>query len=390
MKIFYIYLSLSVLFLGCKTEVETVMIDAKALPVSAIYNVDTVYGFLQAYGEENKEFAATFHKRALNEKEQNVEKAIHDLKRSISLRPDEDVYIELAELLDQTKQYSELADLWYVFVGKVNRSDDYLFSTPDLDTWVRHYTSLLLSNGSLYSEDIYPAQEFGVDMQFLREKVLADKRLALDTSSLDYKNIWVQFEDRETLKELTKKSSIFSAFVASAEDSSNSFSIDASNICNFKYSTEDFEMYRLDLSMVFVYYLPEVVDNKNTWINYNIKHAFTPQQGLTAIVCAVDTSELGCPKEMRHIYYRLLVFDAGRNLIDHKVIAQQNGETLQLADFSGNSIRISNMVRQWKKPYVKRDLDNEVKSMVEQSTERYVISPEGKIMAESSGPGASL
>ncbi len=373
---------------ACKTEVNTVYVDVPTLAKSDLYRIDTVLTFLEAYGEKNASIAKYYFDRAQDEKDNNVEMAIYSLKRSISLQPSLAAYRKLAELLLKNKQYNELTELDALLVSRTYKDQRYLFNAPQVEEWTNYFKSQILAYGYISNDYIYEAREFGLDMPMIRKRVLSDADLALDTASLQYKTLWLQMDESENLKELATLPSMRTAFYQSAEDSSKEFSIDEKSVATFKYAQGEGDYFVSDLSMVFQYMLPEAENKEYLGLDFNIKHAYSPSEGLKVVVCALDTSELACPRDMRQVYHRLMVFNNEHKLVDHRIIAKQCGEELSMATVNGIDIYVSNFKRTWEKPYDSKNFDNTIKSLVEVGSDHFVIAADGKIVQVSERAGS--
>lgn len=101
---------------------------------------------------------------------------------------------------------------------------------------------------------------------------------------------------------------------------------------------------------------------------------------ITAVLYAIDTSEAGALKEMRHIYYRLATYSPNGQIIDSEIIAYQSGESLATVKFDKPGFTVTNFKRVWKKAYIKTDVDNSLlKTEPTGEKKSYTITPTGEI-----------
>ena len=175
------------------------------------------------------------------------------------------------------------------------------------------------------------------------------------------------------------------ALLNSVHDTSTVFEINQKNVNRFNYDNFNGMNYSemdeggIVLNDMVVYYLKEKMDKPDAWLQYNINHCFQPQPTLKAIVYAVDTSVIACPIEMREIYHRLVIYNVEGKMLSDKVIACQSGDVLQTVVFNKDHFEISEYTRRWRKPYNKRDFDNDITNISVVSKKMYSITPTGEI-----------
>ena len=103
---------------------------------------------------------------------------------------------------------------------------------------------------------------------------------------------------------------------------------------------------------------------------------------ITAIVYSVDTSETACPKEMRHIYHRIVLYNDKGQIVDNKIIAFQSGEDLATATVNQSDVTVKFFKRKWRNPYKKNDFDNDLLVIEEAGSVTYKMNAEGKIIQQ--------
>ncbi len=398
MKYFLSCLSLLVL-LACETKVETVYKDVKALRASELYARDSVYAYMNRYKDQNKDLATTYYEKFKKEESTNPEKAVYDLKRSISVQPRIEAYKELASLLGKLGRNAEVYDLYSLFIYKLylsnpggNPIEFFVFGPPDEDTYYEYLVAGILANSKLYNEDIYSARESGFNVDKMKERLIADERIHMDRNSEEFKYMLLQFLSYEDLESIAQKPESFQDFLKSIRDTSQEFSIDKNKASEFNYERfngiEEYDMgLVIDNDAIDVFYLPEKKENKNGWVQFNLKHRYQPIQNVNVVIYAVDTSETACPLEMRHIYHRLATYNDEGKLLDSKIISTQAGEDLMTADISGVQITTHLYKRSWKNPYKKTEFDNLLLNTQPLGSKKMVIGEDGSIREISAETG---
>lgn len=377
---------------ACSETKEQEFIEVPALKSSEIYRASDVKKYLMQYGSTHHAFASSYaDKAAAAIKSKDYKKAVYFLKRSITLEPALQTYEKLIELLSETKNYSEATDAYKVLVDEayyeVNGSyvHEYVFDKPTENTITDFVITTVLADNALDYNTLYYVDET-MDKQKIRARLIADPRFNYDTSNIAHKNIILQFWTADEIEMYKKSLTNLNALLNSVPDTAAAFEISQKNVNRFRY--EDFngmnysemdEGGAILFNDMVVYYLKEKMDNPDAWLQYNVNHAFQPQPGLRAIVYAVDTSTTACPIEMREIYHRLIIYNAEGKMVSDKVIACHSGEVLQTVAFNKDHFEITAFKRSWKKPYDKRDFDNEINKTEEISKKTYSISPTGDI-----------
>src|ERR1019366_6624463 len=374
------------LFIACNNHVESEIKEVDALRASCVYRGDSVYSYMEKHKDENKAIAESFISKGLNEKESNPEKSVYYLKRAVTLNPTLNNYLELAKELNITKDYTELSSLYYFLTQEsyLHSKDTsiYLFGPPNEDIFYEYIAANFLSNKHLYAEDIYLAKDLKMNIDKLKQRFLSDSRLKIDTTSVEGKYTMLQFLPYDELQKYSKKSGVFTDFLASIDDSSFVFDIDEKKVQQFNYEKfngmgmNDGEMQR-DFESVYMFYLKEKRDNKDKWFVYNFHHVLRLSNTFTAVVYAIDSSQDGCPKEMRHIYHNLVIYDNEGNIIDSKIVALQAGEQLETLHFNNFKFSITRYKRIWKKVYDMKDFDNYITDTKKINESFYEIMPDG-------------
>jgi len=392
MKAFLYTLIVSVVFFSCTEEKERVLVEVPALKASEMYASSDVREYIMKYGNQYHEIASSYKDKYAAIKDKDLKKAIYFLKRSITLEPTRESYTELIQLLSDTKNYSEALDAYSVLIEEAYFEDankgwthEYVFAKPDENTVTDYIIMSVLANNSIDYYTLSIAGE-GVDKQKVRARLLADERFEYDTSSIDYKNIMVQFWTEEEIDAYKKSLVNLNALLNSVSDTSSVFEINQKNVSKFNYENFNGMNYSEDdggsivLTDMVVYYLKEKQDDPDKWIQYNINHSFRPHESLRALVYSVDTSATACPIDMREVYHRLVIYDADGKIISDKIIACQSGENLQTVSYTTDHFEITEYKRIWKKPYKKYDFDNEISKTDLLSKKSYTIAASGEIV----------
>src|SRR6185436_8634360 len=97
-------------------------------------------------------------------------------------------------------------------------------------------------------------------------------------------------------------------------------------------------------------FLPEKRDHPDVYVSYNCLHAWSLNDSVIVLHYAVDTSDMACPREMRHIYHKLVTMDKVANIIDQKLVGGQSGEYLGTMQCENGNLVLSTWKRTWKKP----------------------------------------
>jgi hypothetical protein len=379
-----IFVSIIYLLVACSDQKETKAVEVVALSASEIYQQDSVGKYIEQYKDINKDLAESYIQKATEIENVNLDKAIYFLKRGITLYPTLENYIALTKCLYKKENYKELIQVYELitYPKYINESkNEYLFGKPSEEVLYEYMIASILSENSyMASEIIYQVHEFGYDASLFKEKLIAEARIKMDRKSDDFKEILLQFLSYEELAKYTRGKDVFEEFITSIPDTNSSFSVDAKMIQEFNYRYRgDGGEEMLGLSAVYVYYTKEKQIDSNAWVNYNILRAFKLFPKVTVVEYSVDTSELACPKDMRHIYHRIVTYNDNVEIIDSKVIAYQSGEKLATVDFNTNSFKMIEYKRSFRKPYVKSDFDNDLLKTEKTSEATYQITKEGKI-----------
>ncbi len=391
MKVF-LYSFLTFLFVSaCSEKKEQLIVELPALKASEIYNPEDVKKYIFQYGEQHQGIASSYREKAEAIKDKDLKKAIYFLKRSITLQPLAESYEKLIDLLSQNKNYSEAYEAYNVLVDKAYYRvddktiiDEYVFTVPTEKILTDYIVMSILANNAVDYYALYNTGEKEIDKQKIREVLMADKRFNYDSANIVHKNIIAQFWTDEEIEAYKKSLVNMHALLRSVKDTSAAFEINQKNVSKFMYDDFNGINYsefdeNLVLSDMFVYYLKEKQDYPNRWLQYNINHTFRPNPSLEALVYAVDTSVTACPIEMREIYHRLVIYGADGKIISDKVVACQSGEVLQAVTFNKDHFEIAEYKRTWRKPYNKRDFDNEVVKSELIAKKAYQITETGEI-----------
>ena len=375
-------IGLSIILLSCNQVPEKVIVELPALRASSVFDADSVYYYTQYYKDQNKEIANSYFNKGIEQEETNPDKAIYYFKRSITLHPTLEAYHKLGAILSKEHSYKEAAKAYYLIVSKAYISNEvgsvYLFGEPNQDDCYEYILNSLLAYKEL---DRYDMNELGMNIKETQKRLVDDKRFDLDKSSILYKNIMLQFMTDDELAAYSKSKTVFDDFLLGISDSSSVFDIDSKKVQQFDYKDYRYEFGGEESGMNYLFsgYLKEKQDNPDTWIKYNFNHAIRINDSIAAVIYNVDTSVLACPKEMRHIYDRLVTYSKDGQIIDDKIVALQCGDSLKTLKYNKNQFTITSYKRLWKKPYDMNDFDNDLLGVEEIGFNSYIITAEGKI-----------
>lgn len=381
--------------ISCNREPEKEVIEVPALRASSIYRHDSVYFYKEKFKDANKAIAESYYVKGLKLKETNPKKAIYNVKRSITLYPNAEAYRELGTLLSKNQMYREANQLYSFLVNKTylpttaRPVEIYLFNQPDEVILHEYMMNSILEKNSLDPYIVYQAKQvLGKDITDLRGNLEKDERFRYDKSSLTYKNIMLQLMDDEEIEKYKASPAFFAEFLSSIKDSSNFFEIGKSQVQEFRYPTEE-EIFdgegNLNISDLFVHFLQEQQENPKSWYTYNFTHRMRLSDSVSAVIYAIDTSVAACPKDMRHIYHRLVTYGKNGKIIDSEIVAVQAGEILHTMKYNFGTFTVSEYQRTWAKPYYKNDFDNDVVRVEKSAEKDYRILPDGKIETTNAG-----
>lgn len=375
---------------SCSTTPEQVIVELPALRASSIFRDDSVYAYMTNATDQQKQIAESYFKKGIEAKETNPKKAIYFLKRSITLHPTGDAYRELGKLLMSAKIYDEA----YMLYGFLSRKaylaqkdtvvEKYLFGEPDTDIHYEYLLAFTMNSNYLDGYILHDMKNTGIDMEKIKKRLLSDPRFTYDTTSASFKNFMFQFLSDEEIKQLMNSEGNFRNFLASIKDTSLNFSIEENAVSVFNYDryNGDYEAEGLFVPDLYMHYLVEKKENPNGWFEYNSNHVIPISKDVTAVIYAIDTSETACPREMRHVYHRLVTYGKGGRIIDSKIVAWQSGEEMATFRYfgNGNYFVVTPYTRTWKKPYEKMDFDNYIISTEPGKQLSYTIDESGKII----------
>jgi glutaredoxin-related protein len=375
-------------FFTYKPKPETVLVEVESIRPISIYDAKTVYWYAKNHKNENAEIAESYLNKARLLEAVNLQKAIYNVKRAITLYPDAEHYKFLASLLNKAGQYNELVELYPLLASKWNfetengNEEVYIFGAPDEDTFYEYLAASFLDDKVLEGYILDGAEEQGFSKSSLKKRFLADSRINLVPETEAYKNVMLQFMTEEEIAEYTKSEANFRNFLASIKDTTAVFTIDEKSVQAFDYrNQEEDDDYdgTAGISDFYIHYLEEKQQHPDKWYDFNVNRKIQINDSVQAILYAIDTSETACPADMRHIYHRLVAYTKKGGIIQSKIVALQSGEALSTLHFSGISFTVTDHRRTWKKPYKKADFDNYVTKTESLDSKHYVITGDGQI-----------
>ncbi len=374
---------------GCSKEPKTEVIIQKVpvLKASSLYKPEMVYDYREAHGDFHEEMATSYLAKAKEAEATNLQKAIYFTKRAITLQPTLDYYKQLAALLHKTEQYDELMSLYELLVfdqaDKTTKKDTpmYIFGKPDEELVYEFLVVNLLVNSYHTGQIVEEAKKQGVSLENLKKRLLADQRLQFTPTSSGYQQVLFYFFTEKGKEAYIRSEANFKQLLASIQDSSSSFEIGQKDVPQFNYEKFYQDDYA-DFSSphFFMYFLPEKKEKPDEWVVFDLKRKVKISPEVNAIVYAIDSSELGCPEEMRDLYYRLVTYGKKGEVLQSMIVARQSGESLSTLSYDKGKFTVTDHKRTWKKPYAKNDFDNYLVKTEKTGEHRFEIQPTGKII----------
>ena len=382
-------LLLLVLGLGCsKPKVSTQIIEIETLKASQLFSLDAVTKYMQTHKGNNRELAKHYSELAAKEKTNNPTKSIYYLKRAISVYPQLDIYQKLAAELMNGKRYKDSWEAYHFltseYTDEVNGVNQlrYVFEQPDNALFFDEQVAGILAYPLFYNVLQAFHTEESKDYNAQQKKFLADKRVLEQPDSAAYKMILKVNEYLANTEDGDEK--FKNLYTIVLKEKTSKFTIDQSNINKFNYvpfqqEMDDDENLTVESPPIYREFLAETQKDPEFWSYFNFNYHTPISDSVLAITYSVDSSSKGCPKEMRHIYYRLATYTKKGKLIDSRVVAWQSGEKLATMSLDGGIIVVTEYKRIWKNPYEKADFDNSLLSTEENDKKTYAINPDGKI-----------
>jgi hypothetical protein len=391
-SIFYIALVClcgSLFMSACKTKApEKEEIELPALRASSIYRLDSVEFYINQYGTQHQAIAAEYFKKGEALADKNPQKATWNMKRAITLHPQLSYYKKLGEHLMKSRDYQGAQYLYNFLVSKSGNYNEngeyetyYLFEKPSEDEYYNWMLSGILADNHYSSYVVYQAYTDGINLVGLKNRLLKDERFKYNPADEAFKNFMFAFLSEEEQQNYCHDPANFQAFITRIPDSSNVFSIDQRTVSNFDYSRFYYEGEGEDNPLTYVEsnFLKERKDEPEMWLTYNCTHRMKISNDVQAIIYAVDTSALACPREMRHIYHKLATYNNAGEVLDTKVVAWQAGNTMASMTYDNGKVTVNQFNRSWNKPYDKEDFDNELVKTEPAGETTYMITSDGKI-----------
>jgi len=384
MKKLFIFLSI-VLFASCSNNETINYIEVETLSASNIYVADSVYNYQNMHGDKNKDVANAYKKKSEEAEKNNIEKSVYFAKRAVTLNPSLENYLFLADKLEKKDDYNELSTLYYFLTEKnkkINNSNDYdfFFEKPGEELIYKSLVAQLNAYNIFNPDAIYYAEELGINKNNLKKRLQNDPKVKMNKNSSEFQFALIQFVNYEEIAQYVKQQDVFHDFLVSIPENKMDIIVDENKITEFNYNNiyEDY-MYTYP-SAVYQHYLPEKGTNPGNWYSFNFISKFYIAPTIVVLEYAIDTSAIACPKEIRHIYHKLVTYDTKSvKTIDSKLFAYQSGEELATAVLKGSSYTVTYYKRKFKKQYSKNDFDNELIGTEKIGEKSFLITSEGKI-----------
>jgi hypothetical protein len=391
MKILFYFLAISFFIFSCNPKIEKEIVELPALGVSRIFNDDSVSVFLNKYSNSghHKKISESYYLRGIEIEDSDPDKATYLYKRSLTLFPNYNTYLRLGEILLKKELYHESFLLYYLLTSNSNN----IFPKPGIEEYFRLFLSAYNSNlfkGYFY----YEAEMSGIDMKELKDRLLSSPNFKMDRKSHEFNEFELQFLTEEEIEDFIKTNDNVKLILTLFKDTSNFFEINSTSVRKFNYGDiEDEDIGDIEeiVTLHGIFYsfikkyesdglLSDSLLQDNIYYNYNCNHLIKISDSVSAIIYALDNSEIACPLDMRVVKHRLITVNSKGDKLDSKTVAWQNGEILMTLRFLENQFQITNHKRYWKKSFFQPDFDNEIIKIEAINTESYQILPDGKIV----------
>lgn len=347
--------------MACTPKEKTVEITVPSLPVYQIYDLDTVAPFLEAISEEGIKLGRAYLAKAKNNRKKNPDKAIYYYKRSLSIHPKYEVYMEFKEVLEETKNYKELDKLFMMlFSFRMDNPKLYPFKKPDFETFIDYVVNQTRIHDPYFISLSWQMDHLGIAKKKVREALHKDERIPFEKESKAFRVLEMNFLEDEEYQAYIKSPEYLEFFIQSFEKVSDTWLITDKTVADFAYNGEFYNsgegnVYEPDFSSL----LP---CNSDSAYSYNMGCRLLLNTDHIAIIYSMDESEMACPKEMRHITHYLAFYSSEYELLKCVPIAWQNEKELVTAEVKGWNVVQKVYSRTWEKAYDKKDFDNHLVS----------------------------
>lgn len=373
---------------GCGDD-KPVVEEVPVLNASMIDDEQAVYDYMNKYGSQHEALAKSYDRKSKLLIFADPEKAIWNIKRAITLHPTLEYYQDVISLLMAGKRYREAAKFLrllstslYLKNAQGSHEQIYLFNKPDFETYYDYIISRYLAYGYVDSYDIVNAEDAGIDKNRIKKTLLKDERFTLKEGTESYESLMLCFLSTEEVETYCRSQVNFEKFMSNIPDLPETFHIDQTRLPKFNYKHFYGDEFDEGPSLVYItsHFLNERQVNPDRWLVYNTIGKRKLNNGLWFLLYSVDTSQLGCPIEMRHIYYTLASYKPTGEIIATKQIAWQTDVSSATANITPNSVVVTEYKRAWKKAYHKADFDNELLFMNKFKDDEFTIQDDGQIV----------
>ncbi|HCS22002.1 MAG TPA: hypothetical protein DIW47_15845 [Bacteroidetes bacterium] len=348
-----------VLLLGifaCTPKEKTVEITVPSLPVYEIYHADTVQTFLNTVSKEGIKLGRSYLAKAKNNRKKNPDKSIYYYKRSLSIHPKYEVYIEFKDFLEETKNYRELDKLFGLLFAYDYQDKTYPFKNPDFETYIDYVVNFTQLGDPYYYTVIWHIEPLGFEKKKIREALLKDERIPFEKNSKAFRILEMNFLEDEEYEAYIQSPEYLEFFIQSFETVTDTWSITEKSVAEFEYRNDMYfagegSVYEPDFSSL----LPCKPDST---FSYNQGCRLLLNAEVVAIIYSTDESATACPKDMRHVTHYIAFYSSDYAFLKCIPIAWQNEKELVTAEIKGRELVQQVYSRIWEKPYSKTDFDN--------------------------------
>lgn len=350
---------LLLVFLACKPKERTVEVTVPGLPVYALYEADTVVGFLGTVDEDGRKLSTSYLGKARDIKEKNREMATYYYKRSLSVYPEYDVYLEFRKHLEEAGNYRELDKLYgLLFATKyIDNEHKYILKTPDFQLLIDYAVNFTQLGDIYYDELLWHADKLGFEKKKVREALLKDGRIPYEKNSQAFRLLEMNFMEEEEYEAYMKSDEFREFFIHSFEAVTDKWIIDEAKVAEFSYNSEEnyYEGEGLRYRANFFDVLPCTEEGD---FLYNLGCRLLLNSRDIAVIYSVDASATACPKDMRFVTHYIAFYDSNHVFQSCYPVAWQNDTALVTAELNGREVTQEVYKRTWEKPFNRKEFDN--------------------------------
>ena len=372
----------AVILSDCSSPEAPPVKEPDKLRPSLIYNIDSVRSFV----EEKKGVDSTAAQQLAMSKEllpATPEKALYHIRNSISAKPTQKAYMELAAILSETRQFTEARSAYKVLTE--------IFPGFDRKLYLEMlYVSLLdPADGSLFPFYDLALKE-GVKKEEIRSFLLGDNRLESFRKSNKFPILLEYFPGPKDNDEKFSKYRFREEFEGIISWTMIKSDYQERSRLPMKIGLKELASFTPEENArIWGYreFIPEYQEHHDYIGFMPVLRIYIPSEDdLEAMLYAIDTSAYNARPEMKTIFYRLVTMSYKDEVISSRIIARQAGEDVSTVSIispkEGSYIfEVQHYKRKFKKPFNHKDNDNEVLETTPVEKEIITINEKGKIVS---------